>query len=80
MVLLIKNYDVDIWYYPGKVYVVVDALNRKQDGNLVALIISQRPLLKDTRRLELEIVTQQMEARIASLRIQLTIVERIKVT
>ena len=31
---LLKDYDVDILYHPGKANVVVDALNRKSMGSL----------------------------------------------
>ena len=35
---LIKDYDVEILYHPGKANVVADVLSRKREGNLAALI------------------------------------------
>ena len=49
---LIKDYDVEILYHPGKVNVVANALSRKWEGNLAALITTQRRLLEDIRKLE----------------------------
>ena len=66
---LIKDYDVEILYYPGKANVVADALSRKREGNLAALITSQRHLLEDMRKLELEVVTRQVIARLANIRL-----------
>ena len=75
---LIKDYDVEILYHPGKANVVADALSRKREGNLVALITTQRHLLEDMRKLELEVLTKQVAARLANIRLQPTLVERIK--
>ena len=57
---------------------MVDALSRKREGNLAALITTQRYLLEDMRKLELEVVTRQVAARLANIRLQPTLVERIK--
>ena len=75
---LIKDYDVEILYHPGKANVVADALSRKREGNLAALITTQRYLLEDMRKLELEVVTRQVATRLANIRLQPTLVERIK--
>ena len=75
---LIKNYDVEILYHLGKANVVADALSRKREGNLAAFITTQRHLLEDMRKLELEVVTRQVVARLANIRLQPTLVERIK--
>jgi len=32
---LMADYDIDLQYYPGKVNVVLDALNRKPEANMV---------------------------------------------
>ena len=67
---LIKNYDLEILYHPGKANVVADALSRKKQMNIAALITSQRYILEDLRRLDIEVVMGDVEARLASLRLQ----------
>ena len=71
---------MEILYHRGKANVVADALSRKREGNLAALITTQRYLLEDMRKLELEVVTRQVATRLANIRLQPTLVERIKAT
>ena len=75
---LIKDYDLEILYHPGKANVVADAVSRKRNYSLAVLFTDQKPLLEDMRRLELEIVTEELKARIANLSLQPTLLERIK--
>jgi ribonuclease HI len=53
---LIKDYDLEIHYHPGKVNLVADALSRKE--HVHAAIVAQLPdeLVEDFRRLNLGIV------------------------
>ena len=44
---LIKDYDLEILYHPGKANVIADALSRKKQMNVAALITSQRYILED---------------------------------
>ncbi|XP_070034620.1 uncharacterized protein [Nicotiana tomentosiformis] len=48
---LLKDYDIDILYHPGKGNVVADALSRKFMGSLAYLKAYQRPLAKEVHRL-----------------------------
>ena len=66
---LIKDYDLEILYHPGKANVVVDALSCKKQVNVVAMITSQKEIIEDLRRLDVEVVLEEVEARLSSLRI-----------
>ena len=52
---LIKDYDCEILYHPGKANVVADALSRKGREKLM-MITAQEELIRDMERLELEVV------------------------
>ena len=48
---LLKDYDCDILYHPGKVNVVVDALSTKSSDSLAHIIIEKRPLIQELHEL-----------------------------
>ncbi|XP_070046659.1 uncharacterized protein [Nicotiana tomentosiformis] len=48
---LLKDYDIDILYHPGKANVVADALRWKSMGSLAHLEACQRPLAREVHQL-----------------------------
>jgi hypothetical protein len=55
---LIKHYDLEVHYHPGKANVVADALSRKDHYNHLELDPVSEPLCEEMRRLNLEVVSQ----------------------
>jgi hypothetical protein len=55
---LIKDYDLEVHYHPGKANVVADALSRKVHCNHLELEPVSDPLCEDMRKLNLEVVEQ----------------------
>jgi hypothetical protein len=55
---LIKDYELEVHYHPGKVNVVADALSRKVHCNHQELEPVSDPLCEEVRRLNIEVVQQ----------------------
>jgi hypothetical protein len=55
---LIKDYDLEVHYHPGKANVVADALSRKVHCNHLELEPVSDPLCEEMRRLNLEVAQQ----------------------
>jgi hypothetical protein len=55
---LIKDYEVEVHYHPGKANVFADALSRKVHCNHLELEPVSDPLCEEMRRLNLEVVQQ----------------------
>jgi hypothetical protein len=55
---LIKDYDLEVHYHPGKANVVADALSRKVHYNHLEMEPVSDPLCEEMRRLKLEAVEQ----------------------
>jgi hypothetical protein len=55
---LIKDYDLEVHYHPGKANVVADALSRKAHCNCLSMELYSDTLCENLRRLNLEIVEQ----------------------
>ncbi|PKA59558.1 hypothetical protein AXF42_Ash018025 [Apostasia shenzhenica] len=72
---LLKDYDVDIQYHPGKANIVADALNRKSASNTLT---NQEALIKEIEQLQLETRISDDKRMVAHLCIQPNLHEKIK--
>jgi len=76
---LLKDYDLEIQYHPGKANVVADALSRKAQCSLSTITITQPRILEDLERLGVELVSQgTTHALLFSLEMQPSLLEEIK--
>ncbi|KAA0051719.1 pol protein [Cucumis melo var. makuwa] len=73
---LVKDYDCEILYHPGKENVVADALNRKV-AHSAALITKQTPLLRDFERAGIVISAGEVTSQLAQLSVQPTLRQKI---
>jgi hypothetical protein len=55
---LIKDYDLEVHYHPGKANVVADALSRKAHCSCLSVEAFNETLCWEMRKLNLEIVSQ----------------------
>jgi hypothetical protein len=55
---LIKNYDLDVHYHPGKANMVTDALSRKAHCQCLSIEIFSETLYSQMRKLNLKIIPQ----------------------
>ncbi|TYK18678.1 pol protein [Cucumis melo var. makuwa] len=76
---LVKDYDCEILYHPGKANVVADALSRKV-AHSAALITKQTPLLRDFERAEIAVSVGEVTSQLAQLSIQPTLRQKIIVS
>jgi hypothetical protein len=58
---LIKDYDLEVHYHPGKANVIADALSKKSYANGVRVTLVSKELCVEFKLLNLGIVTNTME-------------------
>ena len=76
---LIKEYDLKILYHLGKVNVIADALRWKKQVDIVATITIQKEIVvEDLKRMNVEVVLDDVEAHVVSLKLQPTLQSWIK--
>ncbi|KAA0061818.1 pol protein [Cucumis melo var. makuwa] len=73
---LVKDYDCEVLYHPGKANVVANALSRKV-AHSAALITKQAPLLRDFERAEIAVSVGEVASQLAQLIVQPTLRQRI---
>nr|GFC22093.1 reverse transcriptase [Tanacetum cinerariifolium] len=73
---LLKDYDTNIQYHSGKANVVADALSRK--SGMIAGIKIEEEIIRDLKRLDIELYVRGQHGYWASLRIEPDLISRIK--
>src|SRR5699024_8549811 len=71
---LIKDYDLEVHYHPGKANVVADALSRKSQCNCLSAKPLTVTLCQEMEKLNMEIVPQAL---IANLQLGLVLIDQI---
>jgi len=56
------NYDVDLQYHPGKINVVLDALSKTPQYNMLVQLTKQKELLREIIQLDLMVVRRTSES------------------
>ena len=73
---LVKNYDIEIMYHPGKANVVADAPSWKTTHSST-LVTRECRLQEDMTKVEIEVVTRGAIGRLSQLKVQLNLRQRI---
>ncbi|GKV02736.1 hypothetical protein SLEP1_g15133 [Rubroshorea leprosula] len=75
---LLKDYDLTISHHPGKASKVADALSKKSSGTASNILATQKELLEDLVKLDVELRVDSTMAYLAALSAQLALMDRIK--
>nr|GFC40632.1 putative reverse transcriptase domain-containing protein [Tanacetum cinerariifolium] len=73
---LLKDYDTNIQYHPGKANVVADTLSRK--SGMIAGIKVEEEIIRNLERLDIKLCVHGQHGYWASLRIEPDLISRIK--
>nr|GFD23436.1 reverse transcriptase [Tanacetum cinerariifolium] len=73
---LLKYYDTNIQYHPGKANVVADALSRK--SGMIAGIKVEEEIIRDLEQLDIELYVRGQHGYWASLRVKPDLISQIK--
>nr|GFA30211.1 retrotransposon protein, putative, Ty3-gypsy subclass [Tanacetum cinerariifolium] len=73
---LLKDYDTNIQYHPGKANVVADALSRK--SSMIVGIKVEEEIIRDLERLDIKLYVRGQHGYWASLRVEPDLISRIK--
>nr|GFD50236.1 reverse transcriptase [Tanacetum cinerariifolium] len=73
---LLKDYDTNIQYHPGKANVVADALSKK--SGMIAGIKVEEEIIHDLERLDIELYVRGQHGYWASLRVEPDLISWIK--
>nr|GEV82345.1 putative reverse transcriptase domain-containing protein [Tanacetum cinerariifolium] len=73
---LLKDYDTNIQYHPGKANVVADALSRK--SGMIAGIKVEEEIIRDLERLDIKLYVRRQHGYWASLRVEPDLISQIK--
>nr|GFB43149.1 reverse transcriptase [Tanacetum cinerariifolium] len=73
---LLKDYDTNIQYHPGKTNVVADALSRK--WGMIAGIKVEEEIIRDLEQLDIKLYVCRQHGYWASLRVEPDLISRIK--
>ncbi|GKV02652.1 hypothetical protein SLEP1_g15054 [Rubroshorea leprosula] len=76
---LLKDYDLTISYHPGKANKVADALSRKSSSTASSILATQKEILEDLVKLDVELRVDSTTAYLAALNAQPALIDRIKV-
>ncbi|GKE80117.1 hypothetical protein Tco_1550117 [Tanacetum coccineum] len=74
---LLKDYDTNIQYHPGKANVVADALSRK--SGMIAGIKVEEGIIRNLERLDIELCVRGQNGFWASLRVEPNLISQIKI-
>ena len=76
---LLKDYDIELLYHPGKANVVADALSRKTTHeSVIAILTAQPELQREMIRSEIEVWFDRQQGHLSMLEVQATLFDQIK--
>ena len=76
---MLKDYDLQIQYHPGKANVVADVLSRKTQHSSNTGVINQLNLLRELEDFGIQLVShEQTNAQLSALTVQSSLVEEIR--